>query len=127
METFALAESIQALFDDMDYLHDIGDISLNISGCMNACGHHHVGHIGVLGVDKDGSEWYQITLGGDQGNNASIGKVIGPSFSSEEMPIVVKKIIDVYVHQRHEDELFIDCVKRIGIEPFKSGVYGDPI
>ena len=126
-KSIPIAESIQALFDDMDYLHDIGDISLNISGCMNACGHHHVGHIGVLGVDKDGSEWYQITLGGDQGNNASIGKVIGPSFSSEEMPIVVKKIIGVYVHQRHEDELFIDCVKRIGIEPFKSGVYGDPI
>ena len=126
-KSIPIANSIQDLFDDMDYLHDIGDISLNISGCMNACGHHHVGHIGVLGVDKDGSEWYQITLGGDQGNNASIGKVIGPSFSSEEMPIVVKKIIDVYVHQRHEDELFIDCVKRIGIEPFKSGVYGDPI
>jgi len=126
-KSIPIAESIQALFDDMDYLHDIGDISLNISGCMNACGHHHVGHIGVLGVDKDGSEWYQVTLGGDQGNNASIGKVIGPSFSSEEMPIVVKKIIDVYVRQRHEGELFIDCVKRIGIEPFKSRVYGDEV
>ena len=71
-KSIPIAESIQALFDDMDYLHDIGDISLNISGCMNACGHHHVGHIGVLGVDKDGREWYQVTIGGDQGNNASI-------------------------------------------------------
>ena len=109
-KSIPIAESIQTLFDDMDYLHDIGDISLNISGCMNACGHHHVGHIGVLGVDKDGSEWYQVTLGGDQGNNASIGKVIGPSFSSEEMPIVVKKIIEVKMKQRHEGVLFIDCV-----------------
>jgi len=122
-KSIPIAESIQALFDDMDYLHDIGDINLNISGCMNACGHHHVGHIGVLGVDKDGSEWYQVTLGGNQGNAASLGKVIGPSFSAEEMPSVVKKIIDVYIKNRHEDEVFIDCVYRIGIEPFKSGVY----
>ncbi len=122
-KSIPIAQSIQALFDDMDYLHDIGDINLNISGCMNACGHHHVGHIGVLGVDKDGSEWYQVTLGGNQGNAASLGKVIGPSFSAEEMPSVVKKIIDVYIKNRHEDEVFIDCVYRIGIEPFKSGVY----
>ena len=78
-KSIPIAESIQAIFDDMDYLHDIGDIDLNISGCMNACGHHHVGHIGILGVDKDGSEWYQVTLGGNQGNFASIGKVIGLS------------------------------------------------
>ena len=122
-KSIPIAQSIQALFDDMDYLHDIGDINLNISGCMNPWGHHHVGHIGVLGVDKDGSEWYQVTLGGNQGNAASLGKVIGPSFSAEEMPSVVKKIIDVYIKNRHEDEVFIDCVYRIGIEPFKSGVY----
>ena len=123
-KSIPIAKSIQDIFDDMDYLHDIGDINLNISGCMNACGHHHVGHIGILGVDKDGSEWYQLTLGGNQGNFASIGKVIGPSFSEEEMPKVIKKIINTYVKNRHSDEVFIDCVSRIGLEPFKEEVYG---
>ena len=123
-KSIPIAKSIQNIFDDMDYLHDIGDINLNISGCMNACGHHHVGHIGILGVDKDGSEWYQLTLGGNQGNFASIGKVIGPSFSEEEMPKVIKKIINTYVKNRHPDEVFIDCVSRIGLEPFKEEVYG---
>jgi sulfite reductase (NADPH) hemoprotein beta-component len=123
-KSIPIAKSIQDIFDDMDYLHDIGDINLNISGCMNACGHHHVGHIGILGVDKDGSEWYQLTLGGNQGNFASIGKVIGPSFSEEEMPKVIKKIINTYVKNRRLDEVFIDCVSRIGLEPFKEEVYG---
>ena len=123
-KSIPIAKSIQDIFDDMDYLHDIGDINLNISGCMNACGHHHVGHIGILGVDKDGSEWYQLTLGGNQGNFASIGKVIGPSFSEEEMPKVIKKIINTYVKNRRPDEVFIDCVSRIGLEPFKEEVYG---
>ena len=124
-KSIPIAKSIQDIFDDMDYLHDIGDINLNISGCMNACGHHHVGHIGILGVDKDGSEWYQVTLGGNQGNFASIGKVIGPSFSEEEMPEVIKKIITTYVTNRHPDENFIDCVARIGIDPFKKEIYGE--
>ena len=123
-KSIPIAESIQQVFDDMDYLHDIGDINLNISGCMNACGHHHVGHIGILGVDKDGSEWYQVTLGGNQGNFANIGKVIGPSFSADEMPVVIRKIVDTYVKERHSDETFIDCVIRIGLEPFKLTVYG---
>ena len=123
-KSIPIAESIQQVFDDMDYLHDIGDINLNISGCMNACGHHHVGHIGILGVDKDGSEWYQVTLGGNQGNFANIGKVIGPSFSADEMPVVIRKIVDTYVKERHSDETFIDCVIRIGLEPFKLNVYG---
>ena len=123
-KSIPIADSIQQVFDDMDYLHDIGDIDLNISGCMNACGHHHVGHIGILGVDKDGSEWYQVTLGGNQGNFANIGKVIGPSFSADEMPKVIKKIVDTYVKERHSDETFIDCVIRIGLEPFKIKVYG---
>jgi len=109
----------------MDYLHDIGDLNINISGCMNACGHHHVGHIGILGVDKDGSEWYQVTLGGNQGNFASIGKVIGPSFSAEQMPFIIKKIIEVYLNNRQEEEIFIDCVSRIGLEPFKNYIYTD--
>ena len=123
-KSIPIANSIQDLFDDMDYLHDIGEINLNISGCMNACGHHHVGHIGILGVDKDGSEWYQLTLGGNQGNFASIGKVIGPSFSEEELPGVIKKIISTFIKHRHLDEIFIDCVSRIGLQPFKEEVYG---
>ena len=123
-KSIPIANSIQDLFDDMDYLHDIGEINLNISGCMNACGHHHVGHIGILGVDKDGSEWYQLTLGGNQGNFASIGKVIGPSFSEEELPGVIKKIISTFIKHRHSDEIFIDCVSRIGLQPFKEAVYG---
>jgi len=122
-KSIPIAQSIQELFNDMDYLHDIGNLNINISGCMNACGHHHVGHIGILGVDKDGSEWYQVTLGGNQGNFASIGKVIGPSFSAEEMPFIVKKIIEVYLNNRQEEELFIDCVSRIGLEPFKNYIY----
>jgi len=123
-KSIPIADSIQQVFDDMDYLHDIGDIDLNISGCMNACGHHHVGHIGILGVDKDGSEWYQVTLGGNQGNFANIGKVIGPSFSADEMPAVIRKIVDTYVKERHSDETFIDCVIRVGLEPFNFMVYG---
>ena len=90
---------------------------------MNACGHHHVGHIGVLGVDKDGSEWYQVTIGGKQGNDASLGSVIGPSFAAEEMPGVVKKLIDVYIKHRNPEERFIDTVRRLGMNPFKEHVY----
>ena len=122
-KSIPIAEAIQMQFDNLDYLHDIGDIELNISGCMNACGHHHVGHIGILGVDKDGSEWYQVSIGGKQGNDASIGTVIGPSFSAEEMPGVVQKLIDVYVKERTPEERFIDTVRRLGVEPFKSHVY----
>jgi sulfite reductase (NADPH) hemoprotein beta-component len=124
-KSIPISDSIQQVFDDMDYLHDIGEIDLNISGCMNACGHHHVGHIGILGVDKNGGEFYQITLGGNQGNFASIGKVIGPSFSADEMPIVIKKIIDAYVKEKYADESFIDCVTRTGLDPFKLSVYGE--
>ena len=122
-KSIPIAEAIQMQFDNLDYLHDIGDIELNISGCMNACGHHHVGHIGILGVDKDGSEWYQVSIGGKQGNDASIGTVIGPSFSAEEMPAVVQKLIDVYVKERSPEELFIDTVRRLGVAPFKAHVY----
>ena len=122
-KSIPIAKAIQMQFDDLDYLHDIGDIELNISGCMNACGHHHVGHIGILGVDKDGSEWYQVTIGGKQGNDASLGTVIGPSFSAEEMPGVVQKLIEVYVQERTPEERFIDTVRRIGAVPFKKHVY----
>ena len=122
-KSIPIAEAIQMQFDNLDYLHDIGDIELNISGCMNACGHHHIGHIGILGVDKDGSEWYQVSIGGSQGNNASIGSVIGPSFSADEMPNVVQKLIDVYIKQRTPEEQFIDTVRRLGVAPFKAYVY----
>src|SRR5574343_514801 len=98
-----VANAVQARFDDLDYLWDIGDIELNFSGCMNSCGHHHVGHIGILGVDKGNEEWYQITLGGRQGNDAGIGQVIGRSFPAEEVPNVIETIVRFYIAQRHED------------------------
>jgi sulfite reductase (NADPH) hemoprotein beta-component len=122
-KSIPIAEAIQRRFDDLDYLHDIGEIDLNISGCMNACGHHHVGHIGVLGVDKNGAEWYQVTIGGTQGEHAALGRVIGPSFAAGDMPDVVSRLIETYVDIRHEDERFVDTVRRVGIDPFKERVY----
>ncbi|HSC99567.1 MAG TPA: nitrite/sulfite reductase [Casimicrobiaceae bacterium] len=122
-KSIPIAEAIQRRFDDLDYLHDIGEIDLNMSGCMNACGQHHIGHIGVLGVDKNGSEWYQVSIGGSQGNDASLGKVIGPSFAAHDMPDVVARLIDTYIDHRHADERFIDTVRRIGVDPFKERVY----
>jgi len=122
-KSIPIAEAIQRTFDDLDYLHDIGDLDLNISGCMNACGHHHVGHIGVLGVDKKGQEFYQVSLGGNSGRDASIGQILGPSFAAEEMPTVVSKVIDVYVQNRTPEELFLDTFQRIGMAPFKERVY----
>ncbi|MBC3868971.1 nitrite/sulfite reductase [Undibacterium oligocarboniphilum] len=126
-KSIPIALDITDRFSDLDYLYDIGDIELNMSGCINACGHHHVGNIGVLGVDKDGSEWYQVSIGGAQGNNAAIGKIIGPSFSAGQMPEVIERIIQVYVRDRHDDERFIDTAQRIGITPFKEYVYATPI
>jgi sulfite reductase (NADPH) hemoprotein beta-component len=126
-KSIPIAADITARFDNLDFQHDIGEIELNISGCINSCGHHHVGHIGVLGVDKDGSEWYQVSIGGAQGNTSSIGKIIGPSFSAHQMPEVVDRLLQVYVRERIEDERFIDTVRRIGIAPFKEFVYATPI
>ena len=129
-KSIPVAQAIQERFDDLDYLHDIGEIDLNISGCMNACGHHHVGHIGILGVDKNGEEWYQVEIGGNQGEirpgvGASLGKVIGPSFARAEVPDVIERLIDCYLARRDsEAERFIEVVRRIGIEPFKESVYG---
>ena len=124
-KSIPVAEAIQRLFDDLDYLHDIGELDLNISGCINSCGHHHVGHIGVLGVDKQGAEFYQVTIGGNQGNPAAVGRVIGPAFAQHEVPWVVERLIGAYLRSREsEDERFVDCVHRIGIEPFKEAVYG---
>ncbi|VVO14879.1 nitrite/sulfite reductase [Pseudomonas fluorescens] len=122
-KSIPIAQGIQARFDDLDYLHDLGDISLNISGCMNACGHHHIGNIGILGVDKNGSEWYQITLGGAQGKHSALGKVIGPSFSAAEVPGVIEQIIATFVRYRESEELFVDTLQRLGLEPFKEAVY----
>ncbi|SFC64622.1 nitrite/sulfite reductase [Collimonas sp. OK412] len=126
-KSIPIAQAIAEKFDNLDFQHDIGDIELNISGCINACGHHHVGNIGILGVDKDGSEWYQVSIGGAQGNNTSIGKIIGPSFSAQQMPVVIERLLSVYVQQRTEEELFIDTVQRLGITPFKEFVYASPI
>jgi sulfite reductase (NADPH) hemoprotein beta-component len=133
-----VAEALQRRFDDLDYLHDIGELDLNISGCMNACGHHHVGHIGILGVDKNGEEWYQIEVGGNQGEvrlrpdepfpalGASLGKVIGPSFARADVTDVVERLIECYLDKRDSDaERFIDVVQRIGVEPFKEHVYAN--
>ena len=129
-KSLPVADAIQQKFDDLDFQHDIGELDLNISGCINSCGHHHVGHIGVLGVDKHGEEWYQVTIGGNQGLTrpgapAAVGKVIGPSFARDEVPNVVGKLIEVYLEKRDsEAERFVDTAWRIGIEPFKERVYG---
>ena len=122
-KSIPIAQAIQQRFDDLDYLHDLGELSLNISGCMNACGHHHIGNIGILGVDKNGSEWYQLTLGGSQGQQAALGKVIGPSFAAEQVPEVIERIVRTYVDQREVNEGFLDTFQRIGLEPFKTSVY----
>ena len=124
-KSLPIAEAIQRRFDDLDYLHDIGELDLNISGCMNSCGHHHIGHIGILGVDKQGSEWYQVSIGGRQGAKAALGEVIGPSFAAADMPDVVERLIATYLDVRHEDEIFVDTVGRLGIAPFKQRVYAD--
>ena len=123
-KSIPIAEAIQRRFDDLDYLHDIGPLDLNISGCMNACGHHHIGHIGILGVDKKGREYYQVTLGGRGDSRSHIGDKIGPSFEADEVVNVIEKVITRYLARRHADELFIDTYERIGIEPFKEAVYG---
>ena len=122
-KSIPIANAIQDRFDDLDYVCDLGPIELNISGCMNACGHHHVGHIGILGVDKKGREFYQIALGGRQGKEAAIGKILGPSFSQEAIADVVETILNTYVTHRIEPETFIDTYDRIGIETFKEAVY----
>jgi sulfite reductase (NADPH) hemoprotein beta-component len=126
-KSLPIAAAIAERFDDLDFQHDIGDIELNISGCINACGHHHVGNIGILGVDKDGSEWYQVSIGGAQGNTSAIGKIIGPSFSAPQMPEVIGRLLETYVQCRIEGERFVDTVGRLGIAPFKEYLYATPI
>jgi len=119
-----VAAAITERFDDLDRLYDIGDIDLHISGCINSCGHHHSGHIGILGVDKDGAEWYQVTLAGSDGSTLSgesvPGKVIGPSFAADEVPDVIEALIDTYLSQRQPGERFVDVARRLGVAPFRA-------
>ncbi len=120
-----VAAAIQQRFDDLDYLFDLGPLELNLSGCVNACGHHHIGHIGILGVDKNNQEWFQITIGGREGTRAALGKVIGPSFAADQVPDVIARLLETYVDRRLEGEPFIDAVERLGLDPFRQAVYGD--
>jgi sulfite reductase (NADPH) hemoprotein beta-component len=123
--SIGVAKEINEALDDLDYLHDIGDIKINMSGCMNGCAHQSVGHIGILGVDKKGEEWYQLTLGGSSENEAAIGERLGPSVPKSQITQTVVDILDVYVQKRLEDEAFLQTVKRIGLEPFKDKIYAD--
>ena len=122
-KSIPVAESLQRRFDDIDYLYDLGDLELNISGCMNACGHHHVGQIGILGVDKKGEEWYQIQIGGSAGKDAALAKVLGPAFSRDQVADTVANLLLVYTDTRHEGESFLETYRRIGLAPFKERVY----
>jgi len=119
-----IAQGINDALDSMDYIHDLGDLKINISGCMNGCAHQSVGHIGILGVDKKGVEWYQVTLGGSSENDASIGRRLGPAVSKADIVPTVKILLDVYLEQReHEEESFLATVRRVGVTPFKEKVY----
>jgi sulfite reductase (NADPH) hemoprotein beta-component len=121
--TIAVAHQIQRRFDDLDYLYDLGEIEIKMSGCMNGCGHHHVGHIGILGVDKHGEEWYQITLGGSANGFTALGEVIGPSVPQHEVAMVIERIVAEFRRLRLTDERFIDTLRRVGIEPFRESAY----
>ncbi len=123
--TIDIAEEITAHFNDLSKLHDLGEITLKMSGCMNACGHHHAGNIGVLGVDKKGDQWYQLTLGGRADNNTAIGKRLGPAIAKVNITAAISTIVDVYLEQRKAGESFIHCVERLGVEPFKERVYAN--
>ncbi|MBT4240207.1 MAG: nitrite/sulfite reductase [Oceanospirillaceae bacterium] len=123
-ETLILSRQVNETFDDMDYLYDLGEIQLKISGCINACGHHHVGHIGILGVEKGGKQVYQFTLGGSASNDASLGKTLGRSIEQDQVVVVIGQILDVYVEQRQTDETFLQVIRRVGFAPFKERVYG---
>ncbi len=123
--SISVAQEINTRLDDMDYIHDIGEIKINMSGCMNGCAHQSVGHIGILGVDKHGEEWYQITLGGSSENEAAIGERLGPAIAKDQITSAITTILEVYVQQRLEDETFLQTVNRVGLEPFKEKVYAN--
>jgi sulfite reductase (NADPH) hemoprotein beta-component len=120
-----IAQDISRAFTDLDELQKIGQFTINISGCMNACGHHHVGHIGILGVDKRGEEFFQLTLGGSSDQHASLGDRLGPGLPQAEVPTAIRKIVDKYLVVREQNERFLDTYRRVGIEPFKNAVYGE--
>ena len=122
-----VAKLINERFDDYDYIYDLGEIDIKMSGCMNACGHHHVGNIGILGVDKGGEEWYQITIGGAAGADASLGSVIGPSVPKHQVAETIERLLEVYVEERGPEERFLDTVRRLGVKPFKERAYAAPI
>ena len=123
-----IAAAIMERYQDLDELDDLGEIDLHISGCINSCGHHHSGHIGILGVDKDGKEWYQVTLGGADGSArsgaAQPGKVVGPSFSAAEVPDVIEAVLGTYRDTRAAGERFVETLRRVGIDPFKAAANG---
>jgi sulfite reductase (NADPH) hemoprotein beta-component len=119
-----IAQDISGAFTNLDELAKIGQFTVNISGCMNACGHHHVGNIGILGVDKRGEEFFQLTLGGSSDQAASLGDRLGPGLPQAEVPAAIRKIVDTYLEIREGDERFLDTYRRVGIEPFKTAVYG---
>lgn len=121
--SISVAKEINEALDDIDYIHDIGDIKINMSGCMNGCAHQSVGHIGILGVDKKGEEWYQLTLGGSSENEAAIGERLGPSVSKSNITKTITDILAVYIQLRIEDETFLQTVNRVGLEPFREKVY----
>ncbi|NOR70476.1 MAG: nitrite/sulfite reductase [Methylomarinum sp.] len=121
--SIGIAKEINEALDDIDYIHDIGDLKINMSGCMNGCAHQSVGHIGILGVDKKGVEWYQLTLGGSSENDAAIGERLGPAVAKDQVTQAITTILDVYIKHRHDDEIFLDTVNRIGVTPFKEAVY----
>ncbi|MBL8260735.1 MAG: nitrite/sulfite reductase [Candidatus Competibacteraceae bacterium] len=118
-----VARQINEKFDRLDYLYDLGELRLNMSGCMNACGHHHVGHIGILGVDKKGEQWYQISLGGCSENDVALGEILGPSVPKAEVAATLERLVRIYLDRREEDERFLDTFRRIGIEPFRVKAY----
>jgi sulfite reductase (NADPH) hemoprotein beta-component len=121
-----IAQEIATRFDDLKLEHEIGDLKIKISGCINACGHHHVGHIGILGLDRAGVENYQITLGGDHTETAAVGQRTGPGFSADEIVPAIERIVDTYLAQRSDaEETFIATFRRIGMTPFKTALYGD--
>ena len=123
--SISIAKQINEKFTDFNELYDIGEVKLKMSGCMNACGHHHVGHIGVLGVDKKGEEWYQLTVGGDASNQAALGARLGPAIAKDKVGDAVSDILEVYREQRSDDERLVDTFRRVGVDPFKERVYAE--
>ena len=121
--SISIAKQINDRFDDLDELYDLGEVKLKMSGCMNACGHHHVGHVGILGVDKKGVEWYQLTLGGSASDDSALGDRLGPAIAKENVATAISDIMHVYVNERQDDERLLDTYRRVGVEPFKAHVY----